>query len=355
MDVVSRVRPGAGLPALCRSGADPAGKAEAMTEVATPALVRAAAVQAESAVLDVDGGAEKACRLIAEAAGMGARLIVFPESFIPVYPNGSLWGRGLSRFGAPEAKRAFARMHRNSVEVPGPVTERLARAAGEAKALVVIGVSEREARRDTLFNTLVFLGPDGAYLGKHRKLVPTNHERLLWGMGDGSTLGVFDTPVGRVGGLICWENWMPLARYALYAQGEQIHLAPNADDREIFLVNARNTAAEGRVFVVCAGTYLRKSRYPADFELKEDLAPLAEELGTGGSAIIGPDGEFLAGPLWNQEGILIADLDLDRIPQERQLLDVTGHFARPDVLSLRFNRSPQRSLEGDSGDSTPES
>ena len=148
---------------------------------------------------------------------------------------------------------------------------------------------------------------------------------------------------------------MPLARYALYAQGEQIHLAPTADDREIFLVNARNTAAEGRVFVVCVNTYLRKSSYPADFELQEDLAPLPEVLGTGGSAIVGPDGEFLAGPLWNKEGILIADLDLNRIPQERQLLDVTGHYARPDVLGLRFNRSPLRSLGVDSEDSTSES
>ena len=326
-----------------------------MTRESPSSVVRTAAVQAESAVLDVEAGVEKACRLIAEAAGLGARLIVFPESFIPVYPNGSLWGRGLSRFGAPEAKLAFARMHRSSVVVPGPVTERIGRAAREAQALVVIGVSERETHRDTLFNTLVFLGPDGTLLGKHRKLVPTNHERLIWGMGDGSTLGVFETPVGRVGGLICWENWMPLARYALYAQGEQIHLAPSADDREIFLVNARNTAAEGRVFVVCVNTYLRKSRYPSDFELQADLAPLPDEMGTGGSAIIGPDGEFLAGPLWNKEGILIADLDLDRIPQERQLLDVTGHFARPDVLSLRFNRSPLHSLEEDSTDSSSES
>jgi nitrilase len=308
-------------------------------------VVRAAAVQAESAVLDRDAGVEKACSLIAKAAQEGAGLIVFPESFLPVYPHSGLWGRGLSRFGAPEAKGAFARFHRNSVEIPGPVTERLGRAARAAGALVVVGVSEREPGRDTLYNTLVFLGPDGSLVGKHQKLVPTNHERLIWGMGDGSTLRVFDTPLGRVGGLICWENWMPLARFALYAQGEQIHLAPNADDREIFLVNARNTAAEGRVFVVCVGTYLRKSSYPADFELREDLAALPEELETGGSAIIGPDGEYLAGPLWKQEGMLLADLDLDRLPGERQLLDVTGHYARPDVLGLRFNPSPLRSLE----------
>jgi nitrilase len=308
-------------------------------------VVRAAAMQAESVVLDLDAGVEKACHLIAKAAEEGAGLVVFPESFLPVYPNSGLWGRGLARFGAGEAKRAFARFHRSSVEIPGPVTEKLGRAAREAGALVVMGVSERESGQSTLYNTLVLLGPDGSLIGKHRKLVPTNHERLVWGMGDGSTLQVFDTPMGRVGGLICWENWMPLARFALYTQGEQIHLAPNADDREIFLVNARNTAAEGRVFVVSVGTYLRKSSYPADFELQEDLAALPEVVESGGSAIIGPDGEYLAGPLWQKEGMLLADLDLDRIPGERQLLDVTGHFARPDVLGLRFDPSPQRSMD----------
>jgi len=315
-------------------------------------IVRAAAVQAESVVLDLEAGVEKACRLIGEAASQGARLIVFPESFLPVYPSGSLWGRGLSRFGAPQAKKAFARMRRASVEIPGPITDKLARAARQAQALVAIGVSEMEARGETLYNTLLYLGPDGSILGKHRKLVPTNHERLLWGVGDGSTLQVLDTPVGRVGGLICWENYMPLARFALYAEGEQIHLAPTADDREIFLVNARNTAAEGRVFVVCVNMYLRKKSYPADFELAEDLAAAPEELGAGGSAIVGPDGEVMAGPLWRQEGMLFADLDLERITQERQLLDVTGHFARPEVLRLSVNRTPQRSVSTDPSDSS---
>jgi nitrilase len=326
-----------------------------MSQANLPSLVQAAAVQAESVVLDVEAGTEKACMLIDEAASHGARLIVFPESFLPVYPNGSLWGRGLSRFGAEVAKKAFVRMRRNSVEIPGPITDRLGRAAQQAGALVAIGVSEKEACSETLYNTLLYLGPDGSILGKHRKLVPTNHERLLWGMGDGSTLGVIDSPVGRLGGLICWENYMPLARYALYAQGEQIHLAPTADDREIFLVNARNTAAEGRVFVICVNAYLRKGSYPADFELQEELAAMPEELGIGGSAIIGPDGGFLAGPLWKQEGILYAELDLERITQERQLLDVTGHFARPDVLSLQFNRAPLRNLQAVPPDSTVKS
>ncbi len=307
-----------------------------------PVKVRAAAVQAEPAVLDREATVEKACRLIAEAAGKGANLIVFPEAFIPCYVNSSVWGRGMARFGASAAKRAWSRLWHNSVEIPGPATDRLCRAAKSAGATVVMGVNEREERSGSLYNTLLFLAPDGTILGKHRKLVPTNHERMIHAPGDGSTLRVFQTPAGRIGGLVCWENWMPLARFALYGQGEQIHVASNADDREIFLVNARNTAVEGRVFVLSVCGVLRKESFPADFELKEDLAAAPEDLLAGGSAIIGPDGEFLAGPAWKKEEILLADLDLGRLVEERQLLDVAGHFARPDVLSLRFDDSPRR-------------
>lgn len=307
--------------------------------------VRAAAVQAEPIVLDRDATVEKACQLIVEAASNGANLIVFPETFIPVYVNSSVWGRGLANFGAPEAKRAWALLWRNSVEIPGPATERLGEAAREAQATIVMGLNERVADGNTLYNTLLFIGPDGRTLGQHRKLMPTNHERMVWGMGDGSTLRVFETPVGRVGGLICWENWMPLARYALYGQGEQIHVAPTADDRDITLINVRNTALEGRVFVISVCMILRKSSFPDDFELSEELASASELLESGGSAIIGPDGELLTGPLWNEEGILYADLDLNRIVEERQLLDVIGHYSRPDVLSLQFNASPQPALE----------
>jgi nitrilase len=308
-------------------------------------VFRAAAVQAEPVVLDRAATTEKACRLIREAASNGARLIVFPETYIPIYPDIFAWGRGLADFDTPPAKRAWARLWRNSVEIPSRTTEDLCQAAQQSHSFVVVGLNERTLQTHALYNTILFIGADGEIIGIHRKLVPTNHERMIWAAGDGSTLKVFDTPIGRLGGLICWENWMPLARYALYAQGEQIHLAPTADDSEMALVNARNTAAEGRVFVISVCMVLHKSSYPADFELNAELLEAPDFLEAGGSAIIAPDGAVLAGPLWKEEGILYSDLDLNRVVEERQLLDVVGHYARPDVLSLLFDPRPKNSLE----------
>ncbi len=308
-------------------------------------LIHAAAVQAEPVVLDRQATTEKACRLIREAASHGANLVVFPETFIPVYPDIHAWGPGMARFDTVPAKQAYARLWQNSVEIPGPVTDQLGEVARQTGTLVVMGVNERTPQSSSLFNTVLLIGPDGALLGKHRKLVPTNHERMLWQMGDGSTLKAFDTPLGKLGCLICWENWMPLARYALYAQGEQLHLAPTADDSEMAIVNARNTAAEGRLFVISVCMLLRKSSYPADFELRAELEQAPEYLERGGSVIVAPDGRILAGPLWEQEGILYADLDLRRVVEERQLLDVVGHYSRPDVLSLRFDASEKKVME----------
>lgn len=310
-------------------------------------VFRAAAVQAEPVPLDLEATTAKACALIKEAAQHGARLIVFPETFIPVYPDIYAWGQGLAKFDTLPAKRAWARLWRASVSIPDSTTERLGQAASEANALVVMGVNERAKENNSLYNSLIFFGPDGAILGKHRKLMPTNHERMVWDQGDGSTLGVLDTPLGKIGSLICWENWMPLARYALYSQGAQIHLAPTADDSEMALVNARNTAAEGRVYVILVGHLLRKASYPDDFELKSELENAPEFLEKGGSAIIAPDGSVLAGPLWEAEGILYADLDLNRVVEERQLLDVVGHYARPDVLRLHFDPSEHKALRTD--------
>jgi nitrilase len=308
-------------------------------------VIRVAAVQAEPIALNREATTEKACSLIQEAASKGARLIVFPETFIPTYPDLFAWGKGLANFDTPRAKKAWARLWRNSVEIPGPTTDILSQAAVQAQAVIVMGINERTSVTNSLYNTALFIGPDGSLLGKHRKLVPTNHERMVWDAGDGSTLKVFNTPAGKLGSLICWENWMPLARYALYAQGEQIHLVPTADDSDLALVNARNTAAEGRVFVVSVCMLLRKSSYPVDFELNPELVDAPEFLETGGSAIVGPDGTVLAGPLWKEEGILYADLDLNRVVEEHQLLDVVGHYARPDVLSLRFDPSAKNALE----------
>jgi len=308
-------------------------------------LIKAAAVQAEPVVLDREATVEKACQLIAESAGNGAQLIVFPELFIPIYPTAAVWGRGLAGFGTPRAKRAWSRLWQNSVEIPGPTMERLSKAARDAGAVVVMGVNERETQNKSLYNTLVFINSNGELLGKHRKLMPTNHERMVHGRGDGSTLRVYDTPVGRIGGLICWENWMPLARFALYGQGEQIHVAPTAYDDELCLINARNTAFEGGVFVITVCMILRKQSFPDDFEFQEELAEGDEYLEKGGTAIIGPDGNILAGPLWEEESVLYADLDLNRVVEQSQLFDVAGHYARPDVLSLNMNTAPQQVLD----------
>ncbi len=308
-------------------------------------IIKAAAIQAEPVLLDRDATIDKACRLIAEAAGNGAQLLVFPELFIPTYVNGSIWGRGLARFGSAQAQAAFTRLWANSVQIPSPATDRLCKAAREHKVTVVMGLNEREANSRTLYNSLLYIGPDGTILGKHRKLMPTNHERMVHGFGDGSTMQVFDTPIGKIGGLICWENLMPLARMALYAQGEQIHCAPTAFDGEMGVVNARNTAFEGGVFVISVCMILRKSSYPADFEFAEELAAAKEMLESGSSCIIAPNGRILAGPLINEEGILYADLDLNETISAGQLIDNAGHYGRPDVLGLRFNAAVQERVQ----------
>lgn len=307
--------------------------------------IKAAAVQAEPVVLDREATVAKACQLISESAANGAQLIIFPELFIPTYINSAVWGRGLASFGTASAKRAWSRLWQNSVEIPSHTTDRLSKAARDANAVVAIGLHERVSESRSLYNTLLFLNSDGTLLGKHRKLMPTNHERMVHGKGDGSTLRVYDTPVGKVGGLICWENWMPLSRFALYSQGEQIHIAPNADDDERMLINVRNTAIEGGVFVISVCMVLRKESYPEDFEFQQELEDAGEYLSAGGSAIIGPDGSILAGPLWKEEGILYAELDLNQVVEQSQLFDVAGHYARPDVLSLHLNATSQNVLE----------
>lgn len=307
--------------------------------------IKAAAVQAEPVVLDREATVEKACQLILETAANGAQLIIFPELFIPTYINAAVWGRGLASFGTANAKRAWSRLWQNSVEIPSHTTDRLSKTARDANAVVAIGLHERESESRSLYNTLLFLNSDGTLLGKHRKLMPTNHERMVHGRGDGSTLRVYDTPVGRVGGLICWENWMPLSRFALYSQGEQIHIAPTADDDERTLINTRNTAIEGGVFVISVCMVLRKESFPKDFEFQQELEDAGEYLETGGSAIIGPEGSILAGPLWKEEGILYAELDLNQVVEQSQLFDVAGHYARPDVLSLHLKATPQNVLE----------
>jgi len=305
-----------------------------------PTRFKVAAVQASPVFLNRDATVEKGCALIADVASAGARLAVFPETWIPGYP---VWANADSRWNYGPSKKVYGLLYRNSVEVPGPVVERLCEAARRNGIAVVMGINERTPT-GTLYNSMLFIDRDGTLLGIHRKLVPTYHERMVWGRGDGSTLSVFDSSVGRLGGLVCWEHWMPLARYTLYAQGEQVHAAVWPSAPETFLLACRTMAFEGRLFVVAAAGYFTKSMLPSDFPLAKEMEGLAEQLCLGGSAVIGPDARFIAGPVYGCETIVYADIDLDRIPEEKELLDVAGHYSRPDVFSLSVNRRRMDSL-----------
>jgi nitrilase len=295
--------------------------------------VRVACIQAEPVVLQREATIDKLERLSAEAAGNGAQLLVFPETFIPAYPS-SLWARALAGWAAPGAKEAFALLARESVTVPGPAADRIGEVAKRHGVWIVTGVNEIDPERPaTIYNSLLYHAPDGTLALKHRKLVPTNHERLVWGQGDGGGLRALATPLGRIGGLICWENYMPLARFALYESGVEIYLAPTADDGAAWQPTLVHIARESRAFVVAPSHFQRAAAYPEDFPLRDLLAG-SDVIGRGGSAILGPDGAYLAGPLYDEEGILYADLDPARLWEERQRFDPAGHYHRPDVLSL---------------------
>lgn len=300
--------------------------------------VRAAVVQAAPVLLDREATTSKVCRLIDEAAAKGANLILFPEAMIPAYPRGLSFGTVVGA-RSEDGRVAYARYWDNAVEVPGPVTEAIGAAAERAKAYVSVGVIEREStyRGGTLYCTLLYFGPDGQLLGKHRKLKPTAAERLIWGEGDGSTLTAVKTEFGTVGGLICWENYMPLARMAMYSKGVDIYLAPTADARETWQATVRHIALEGRCFVLSCNQFVTREMMPKDWE---DIGPGPEPFCRGGSAIIGPLGQYLAGPLYDEEGILVADLDLSLITQARFDFDVVGHYNRPDVFQLIVNEEP---------------
>jgi nitrilase len=298
--------------------------------------VTVACVQAEPIVLDRERTIDKLADLTAEAAGAGAALIVFPEAFVPAYPS-SVWAKALAGWADPKAKAAFALLARNAVEIPGPAADRLAAVAREYGVWLVVGVTELDPERPgTLFNTLVGYAPDGALALHHRKLVPTNHERLVWGPGDGAGLRAVETSFGRLGGLICWENYMPLARFALYESGVEIYLASTADDGDAWQATLVHIARESRAFVVSPSHFQRASAYPDDFPLR-DLLDGVEVIGRGGSAVLGPDGAYLAGPLYDEEGILYAELEPARLFEERQRFDPAGHYHRPDVLTLKVH------------------
>ena len=295
-----------------------------MTELRT---VRVAAVQATPVLLDAEATVAKACRLLGEAAAEGAELAVLPETFVSLYPSNA-WAREAASFGGHD--ELWERMWASSVDVPGPLVDTLAAACAEHRVHCAIGVNERESERPgTLYNTLLLIGPDGL-LHKHRKLMPTLHERVFHGLGAGGDLDVTDTPVGRVGGLICWENRMPLARWAVYQGGPQIWVAPTADDSDGWLASMRHIAIESGAFVVSVPQYIPGSAFPDDFPEKVDREKI---YGRGGAAIVEPTGgHVIGGPLYDREGIVVADCDLRAGLHAKRWFDAVGHYSRNDVL-----------------------
>jgi nitrilase len=292
--------------------------------------VKVACVQAEPVPFDRDATIAKLEGLVGDVASEGARLALFPETFIPVYPS-NRWARFLAGWSdGADARDIFARLARQSIEIPGPHSDRLAEIARKHAVWLAVGVNELE--RGTLYNALLVYSPDGDLALHHRKLMPTNHERLVWGLGDGGGLETISTDLGKVGGLICWENLMPLARFALYQDGVEIYLAPTADDSEEWHESMKHIARESRAFVLSCCVFQRASSYPDDIPLAEG----DEIVGGGGSAILAPDGSYLAGPLWNEEGILYAELDPQLMYRARQRFDPAGHYHRPDLLRLQI-------------------
>src|ERR1700741_3010012 len=295
--------------------------------------VTVACAQAEPVILDRERTLDKLEAVASEAARNGAELVVFPETFIPVYPS-SRWAKAFAGWQNEGAKQTFARMAQNSVAVGSRAELRLGACARELGIWLVTGVNEVEPERPgTIYNALLYHAPDGSLALHHRKLVPTNHERLVWGQGDGRGLAAVETGFGRVGGLICWENYMPLARVALYESGVEIYVASTADDGAAWQQTLVHIARESRAYVVAPAHFQREASYPDDFPLAAEIEG-AGTIGRGGSAILAPDGSYLAGALYDEEAILYAELDPARLLAERQRFDPVGHYSRPDVLQL---------------------
>jgi nitrilase len=304
-------------------------------------MFKAAVVQAGPVMFDREATLEKVRALASRAAAEGNRLVVFPEAFVSGYPKGLDFG---ARVGgrSPEGRVMFRRYFESAVDVPGPATDELGSIARDNSIFLVIGVIEREG--GTLYCTALFFDPAGNLLGKHRKLMPTAMERVVWGMGDGSTMPVIETEIGRIGAVICWENYMPLLRTAMYAKGIELYCAPTVDDRETWARSMQHIAFEGRCFVLSAVQFLRRGDCSADYPAIQGDRP-ETVLIRGGSVIVNPLGVALAGPVYDSEAILSAEIRREEIVEGKYDLDVVGHYARPDVFQLHVNERPARTAE----------
>jgi predicted amidohydrolase len=297
--------------------------------------LRVAIAQFAPEVLDLRRSVAKACRIIAEAGKQKVGLLAFPETWIPVYPVWADLGT-FSQWDHPDAKRLHARLHANALQVGSAEFRQIAAAARRARVWTVLGANERVGK--SIYNALFFFSDRGELVGHRRKLVPTFGERLVWGYGDAHDLRAIETPFGRIGGLICWEHWMPPARQVLHQEGEVIHVAAWPHVKERHQIASRHYAFEGRAFVLAAGMVLHASHFPRDYELREELDRLPDVLIDGGSAIVGPDGEYIVPPVTGREALITADIDTRRAIEEALTLDVGGHYSRPDVFRVEVTR-----------------
>jgi nitrilase len=309
-----------------------------------------AAVQASPVFLKKKETVDKACDLIATAGRNGAKMMVFPEAYIPGYPD---WVWVVPGNKKSIYNELYHQLLENAVVVPDEATHKLCQVAKQSKSFVVMGVNERnsEASNASLYNTILYIDPSGDIIGKHRKLIPTANERLMWAQGDGSTLSAYDTSIGKIGGLICWENYMPLARHAMYAWGVQIYVAPTWDSSENWLISLRHIAKEGGMFVIGVCSAIKIGEIPDKHEFKEFYPEGKEWVNVGNSCIINPQSEFIAGPSSKKEEILYAEIDFQQISTAKWIFDAAGHYARPDVFQFTLNQKPNKMLESDGADS----
>ena len=307
--------------------------------------VKVGVVQATPALFDIKKSVEIVISWIEKGAKEGCELLLFPESFIPCYPRGLTFDSVIGR-RSDKSREQWLSYWNNSIETNSVYIKNIGNAIKKANLYVALGVTEKETLGGSLHCSLLYFDKTGQLIGKHRKLKPTGLERYIWAESDGSTLTTLDTEIGKIGGLICWENYMPLARMAMYIKGIEIYLAPTADSRKSWQCTMQHIALEGRCFILTANQFVRKSDYPADFQ--EDLINEPEIMSAGGSVIISPMGEVLAGPLWNSEGLLTAELDFSVLAKSKLDFDVIGHYARNDVFSFSVNGQPETLKVSDS-------